>query len=464
MLLWLSVFGFAIISYVLWKFVLSSPPPPTQQQSSLATSSTEVMNSDDTAIKICFECGQGAPTTPNEKVKCVVLKLCTSCEQRKRIGGGVRDGSASGSSNDVTSDDQCAACGKGGDNLKACTACKQVKYCNVSCQRAHWRKHKKECRKHADTLQRDGHNNNASDNSNVDDVNVGLGAVSISDDKLFQDPPPKEDCPICFLPMPYTSGLCDVRVTYEPCCGKVVCSGCIWASVFEVHMGNLKSCCPFCRAPNEGTQGEELRRYNKRMEAGDAGAFLHMGNHYERGDLGLPQDKNKAMEMWNRGADLGDAAAHHSIADAYLHGKGVKKDDKKANYHLELAAMAGHEMARYSLGINEYNDGNMNRAMRHFMIAARAGYDEPLKRVGDGYKWGIVTKEEYESTLRAHKDSQDEMKSEQRSTAERFEQSRESTKGINVNTIGNMDEEGLKNFVNKLIADGLADEKGNIIR
>ena len=35
------------------------------------------MNSDDTAIKICFECGQGAPTTPNEKVKCVVLKLCT---------------------------------------------------------------------------------------------------------------------------------------------------------------------------------------------------------------------------------------------------------------------------------------------------------------------------------------------------------------------------------------------------
>ena len=31
-------------------------------------------------------------------------------------------------------------------------------------------------------------------------------------------------------------------------------------------------------------------------------------------------------------------------------------------------------MARYSIGINEYNDGNMNRAMRHFMIVARAGY------------------------------------------------------------------------------------------
>ena len=73
---------------------------------------------------------------------------------------------------------ECAACGKGGDNLKACTACKQVKYCNVSCQRSHWSKHKKECMKHADMLQRDdaeskntnrrGHNN-ASD-SNVDDI------------------------------------------------------------------------------------------------------------------------------------------------------------------------------------------------------------------------------------------------------------------------------------------------------
>ena len=280
----------------------------------------------------------------------------------------------------------------------------------MSCQRAHWRKHKKECRKkYADTSQRDGHNN-ASD-INVDDVNMGLGAMNISDDKLFQDPPPKEDCPICFLPMPYTSGLCGVGVSYNPCRGKLVCSGCIWASVVEMQKGNLKSCCAFCREPIESIKEDGLlSSYNKRMEAGDADAFFHMGSDYELGDRGLPQDHNKAMEMWNRGADLGHAGAHHSIADAYLHGEGVEKDDKKAKPHLELDAMGGHEMARYSIGINEYNDGNMNRAMRHFMIAARAGYDDPLKWVGDGYKWGIVTKDEYESTLRAHKDSQDEMK------------------------------------------------------
>ena len=40
----------------------------------------------------------------------------------------------------------CAACGKSGDNLKACTACHLVKYCNRECQSAHWKLHKKRCK------------------------------------------------------------------------------------------------------------------------------------------------------------------------------------------------------------------------------------------------------------------------------------------------------------------------------
>jgi len=51
------------------------------------------------------------------------------------------------------------------------------------------------------------------------------------------------------------------------------------------------------------------------------------------------------------------------------------------------------------------------------MIAARAGYDNSLKMIRDMFTAGHVTKEEYEKTLRAHKDSQDEMKSDQRDIA-----------------------------------------------
>ena len=52
------------------------------------------------------------------------------------------------------------------------------------------------------------------------------------------------------------------------------------------------------------------------------------------------------------------------------------------------------------------------------MIAANSGCHKSLKSVGEGYKEGLVTKDEYAKTLRACKDSIDEMKSEQRIKAE----------------------------------------------
>ena len=71
----------------------------------------------------------------------------------------------------TTSDDNnnllnCAACGKGDDDgLKACTSCKLVKYCNATCQRAHWKAHKKGCKKRA---------------------------AELHDKALFKQPPPRE--------------------------------------------------------------------------------------------------------------------------------------------------------------------------------------------------------------------------------------------------------------------------------
>jgi hypothetical protein len=70
----------------------------------------------------------------------------------------------------------CAECGKeGGVSLKTCKACMSVKYCNASCQHKHWPKHKIECK---------------------------LRAAELIDEAPFKDPPPKEDWPICFIPLP----------------------------------------------------------------------------------------------------------------------------------------------------------------------------------------------------------------------------------------------------------------------
>ena len=46
---------------------------------------------------------------------------------------------------------------------------------------------------------------------------------------------------------------------------------------------------------------------------------------------------------------------------------------KKAKFHYEAAAIAGNELARMNLGVSEYNAGNIERAVKHYTIAASAG-------------------------------------------------------------------------------------------
>ncbi|KAL7539867.1 hypothetical protein ACHAXR_012320 [Thalassiosira sp. AJA248-18] len=273
---------------------------------------------------------------------------------------------------------QCAACGKGGDGLKACTACKLVKYCNVTCQKAHRPKHKKECKKRAS---------------------------EIFDEALFKTPPPRDDCPICFLPL-------SLNDQYQVCCGKTVCVGCIYGDMMA--RSSLDFDCPFCRTPATTSENGLLEGTKKRVEAGDVNAMLKLGCQYYKGHSGLPQDYNKALELWHRAAKLGCAKSHYSIANAYAQGVGVEKDMKKAKHHWELGAIGGDDTPRYNLGVIEVNAGNTNRAMKHFMIAAEFGCDDSLKEIQRGFSDGHVTKDDFEKALRAHKEFKDEVQSDQR--------------------------------------------------
>ena len=241
--------------------------------------------------------------------------------------------------------------------------------------------------------------------------------MDISDDELFKEPPARGECQICLLPMPNSSGVCGVEIGYVPCCGKILCYGCITTSTKEMNEGRMKPWCAFCRVHLPETDNDILQQFKKRIELNDAEAFYMLGYLHSKGDYGLAQDLEKTMKLWNKAAELGSANAHFGLAKAYFEGNGVERDMKPAVHHIKLAAIGGHEKARYTLGMYEEVNGNIERAMKHLMIAARSGYDDALKEVGKGYKAGLITKDEYARTLRAYQCCRDEMKSEQRSKA-----------------------------------------------
>ena len=276
--------------------------------------------------------------------------------------------------------DKCAACGTEGVNLKSCNACHMVKYCNRDCQISHRKQHKKACKKRA---------------------------AELYDEQLFKEVEP-EECPICLLPLPHRAG----QTTMESCCGKRICNGCIYA----MDMSEGKDLCAFCRTPPAMSREEHMKRIKNLMDKGNSRAFNMLGLAYKRGDHGLAQDYEKAHKLYLEAGKLGCADAYNNLGNSYNNGTGVDIDHKKAKYYYELAAMKGCVTARHNLGCSEGAAGNERRAMKHFMNAAKAGYDS-LNMVKKGFKRGLVTKEEYANTLRAYQKIQDEMKSDERDKA-----------------------------------------------
>ena len=283
----------------------------------------------------------------------------------------------------------CANCGKGEENssdLKACTACKLVKYCNRECQIAHRPLHKRACKKRA---------------------------AEIHDEELFKEHPPPEDCPICFLPLPVDVG----EMIFKSCCGKLICDGCILAMNKEAYGRGKLRLCAFCREPAPSSAEDEVKGIKNLIEVNNANAFYNLAGYYARGDGGMPQDWAKANELLLKAGELGCAEAYFNLGVLHDTGRGVEMDKKKAIHYFEFAAMNGNVKARRNLGCVEFDAGNYHRAIKHFILAAKAGYKKSLDDVKEEYERGMVTKDEYAKTLRAYQKIQDEMKSDDRDRA-----------------------------------------------
>jgi TPR repeat protein len=148
----------------------------------------------------------------------------------------------------------------------------------------------------------------------------------------------------------------------------------------------------------------------KRAEANDPASIFVLANYYEHGREGFQQDKTKALELYARAADLGCSHANCNLGMLYHEGGNLKK----AKFHLEAAAMAGHEIARSKLGFIEADYGNMERAVKHWTIAASAGHYTAMHNLLLAFKGGFVSRESIDSTLTAYNNSCADMRSKAR--------------------------------------------------
>ena len=347
-----------------------------------------------------------------------VNALINARKEGKAPGGGGASLKTNNCDEDATAD-CCAECGKagGGDvSLKMCKSCMQIKYCSATCQKNHWAKHKKPCKQRA---------------------------ADLRDEALFKDQPPKEDCPICFLPLQKNLLSCaslppatvfvsstgkgitipildfenkyknaaKAMVLHYPCCGKTICKGCIFSFCKAGNDGK----CPFCNSNRYSKSQQEIKReIMKWVDANDPVTMRMLAQHYKKGEQGFPQDHVKAMEVYNKSAELGCSDAHLDLGYIYEHEQG---DLKKAKFHYEEAAMLGDVEARSRLGRLEFalaKHEQPERALKHWTIGASAGCHHALYHLSISFGFGRIPRKSMESIVTAYNASCVEMRSESR--------------------------------------------------
>jgi len=298
----------------------------------------------------------------------------------------------------------CSACGKKSDTLKKCNGCLCVWYCDKKCQNKHRKEHKKECKVIKEILDKRGGKLDVGTELNVH-VGPPLG-------ELF----PQEECPICMQVLPIHAAL----RTYSNCCGKLLCGGCgnhhNMKQDAERGQKPVLLTCAFCRTTLPKTDEEIVVRLQKRAKKNDPNALLSMTiNVYGIGQLGLPVDQAKCIDLLRQSDDLGFPPAQAQLGDYYYDGEmGLEQNEEVALRYWEKAAEGGHLPALYNLGCIENNSGNSTAALRHLRLAALGGHKLSMGALIGCFEHGLLHHGDLAKNLQAFYRARAEMKSEGR--------------------------------------------------
>jgi uncharacterized protein len=153
-----------------------------------------------------------------------------------------------------------------------------------------------------------------------------------------------------------------------------------------------------------------VRLLQSSAQGGYAPAQTVLGEHYAKGD-GVPQDFNRALNLWRQGAAQGFAGARNDLGAAYMNGWGVPRNNEEAIKWFRLAAAQGDAKAQnnlnwlqnmrtqprrvepaqdlYEEGSRLYKSGQKEAAAKPFLAAAQAGNSMAQVQIAWHYLNGV---------------------------------------------------------------------------
>ena len=159
-----------------------------------------------------------------------------------------------------------------------------------------------------------------------------------------------------------------------------------------VHWYNLAAEQGHAHAQRYMDEVQAVKRYRDAAEQGDAEAQYELGNRYDVGGEGTPQDPARATQWYIGAAERGHADAQLKLGDMYCTNWGVEEDRSLAAKWYTRAAEQGNINAQYNLG-EMYRSGDgvpkdLSQAIQWITRAAEQGHAKAQYKLGDMYKNG----------------------------------------------------------------------------
>jgi len=145
------------------------------------------------------------------------------------------------------------------------------------------------------------------------------------------------------------------------------------------------------RMLGRGDFKESISLLKTAAESGLPQAMLYLGNYYEKG-IGVSPDKDSALYWIRKSAAEGDGEAYVELADMYMSGRNVERDEQKGFQYIRLADEYGTVTYSQSLVLGNcylYGRGtpqHTDSAIVHYIRAASHGNSSGFLKIGQVYE------------------------------------------------------------------------------